>query len=179
MTSIYAPSYTHGVVHRDRLIALRKARGWTQEDLAKAAGVSQGTISRLERGEIRAAWSDTLPKIAEVLGTSVEYLKGAADAAAPEAVPAAELVVPSGSTGEPLDAIPETLGGMRGYAEQEKRARKQLARDGDDVPEWVWPHVRASNALSVANVAPSVAMLCELAKLIAMHADPNAKPPVR
>lgn len=178
MTSIYAPSYTHGVVHRDRLIALRKARSWTQEDLAKAAGVSQGTISRLERGEIRAAWSDTLPKIAEVLGTSVEYLKGA-DVAAPDGAPATESVVPSSTSSDPVDAIPETLGGMRGYAEQEKRARKQLARDGDDVPEWVWPHVRASNALSVANVAPSVAMLCELAKLIAMHADPNAKPPVR
>lgn len=170
-------SYNYPVLDGRRIADLRKAKNWTQADLANAAGVSQGTVSRMERGEIRAAWSDSLPRIAEALGTTIDYLKGGDAIASPD--PPAPDAVPSPNTDVPAESIPESLGGMRAYAEQEKRARKQLARDGIDVPEWVWPHVRAANPLSAGNVPPSVAMLVELATLVANHGDPSAKPPTR
>lgn len=36
---------------RDRLRELRMARGWSQEDLAHACGVTWGSVSRWERGK--------------------------------------------------------------------------------------------------------------------------------
>lgn len=32
----------------DELIELRKARGWTQQDLAKACGLTQSVVARIE-----------------------------------------------------------------------------------------------------------------------------------
>lgn len=32
----------------DELIELRKARGWTQQDLAKACGLTQSVVARVE-----------------------------------------------------------------------------------------------------------------------------------
>ena len=32
----------------DELIELRKARGWTQQDLAKAGGLTQSVVARIE-----------------------------------------------------------------------------------------------------------------------------------
>lgn len=32
----------------DELIELRKARGWTQKDLAKACGLTQSVVARIE-----------------------------------------------------------------------------------------------------------------------------------
>lgn len=34
-----------------RIRNARKSRGWSQAELAKAAGVAEGTVARLERGE--------------------------------------------------------------------------------------------------------------------------------
>ena len=48
--------------------ALRRRTHWTQDRLAKAAGVSQATVSRVERGEIRHQTLHTLTLIAEALG---------------------------------------------------------------------------------------------------------------
>jgi len=52
--------------------ALRRRRGWRQEDLAAAVGVSQAEISRLERGERRRPSVDLLEKVAAGLGARVE-----------------------------------------------------------------------------------------------------------
>ena len=35
----------------DRIVDLRKNKGWSQEELAKQVNVSNSTISRIEKGE--------------------------------------------------------------------------------------------------------------------------------
>ena len=47
--------------------AVRVRRGWRQSDLADAAGVSQTTVSRLERGRVHAMPIATLRAVAEAL----------------------------------------------------------------------------------------------------------------
>lgn len=55
----------------ERLKALRESAGLTQEGLARAAGVSVSTVSKLEQLGQDPAWS-TVVKIAAGLGVSVE-----------------------------------------------------------------------------------------------------------
>lgn len=53
-----------------RVLDLRAARKWNQIQLAKRAGVSQSTVSRVESGESAAADLDTIGKLAEAFGVS-------------------------------------------------------------------------------------------------------------
>lgn len=57
-----------------RLIEARSKLGWSQDDLAAKAGVSQGTIGHLESGRNKS--STRLPDIAAALGVTVEWLTG-------------------------------------------------------------------------------------------------------
>lgn len=59
-----------------RLRKMREERGLSQEELASAAGVRQGNISRLERGKVASPGIDLLSKVAAGLGVSVEELTG-------------------------------------------------------------------------------------------------------
>lgn len=52
--------------------ALRKAKQWTQEDLAKRAGIDRATVSRIERNERYEL--ATLKKIANGLGVELSDL---------------------------------------------------------------------------------------------------------
>ena len=65
-----------------RIASLRALHGMGQNDLAKAIGVAQCTVSRWERGE-KAPSIRALPAIAEALGCAVEYLIGGPDATSP------------------------------------------------------------------------------------------------
>jgi len=56
-----------------RLRPLRLERAMTQADLAKAAGVTAGTIVRLERGA-RPPYPTTIRKLAAALGVDVRVL---------------------------------------------------------------------------------------------------------
>lgn len=51
----------------ENLREIRKAKGMSQEQLAEAADVSQGTISKIERGEMNVTY-DVIIKIATALG---------------------------------------------------------------------------------------------------------------
>ena len=53
--------------------AARIGRGWSQEQLARAADVSAGTINNLERGRQGASLVTAL-KLARVLGLSLDGL---------------------------------------------------------------------------------------------------------
>lgn len=61
----------------ERIAALRNERELSQTELAKQAGVSQGTIGKLEAGI--SSGSSHLHKIARVLGTTPAYLAGETD----------------------------------------------------------------------------------------------------
>jgi transcriptional regulator with XRE-family HTH domain len=58
-----------------RLRELRVSKGWTQDELARAAGTTVRNISRLETGAQEATWPTVL-KLAEVFGVSCEAFCG-------------------------------------------------------------------------------------------------------
>jgi transcriptional regulator with XRE-family HTH domain len=54
---------------REQIKALRKERGWTQQQLAERAGMEQATISAIENGHRGHRWSRrTLDKFAHAFG---------------------------------------------------------------------------------------------------------------
>src|SRR6202035_4152654 len=60
-----------------RIQGLRESRGWTQERLAEALGITKSIVRRYEGGAISPG-AKTLTLLGSVLGVSVDYLLGAA-----------------------------------------------------------------------------------------------------
>ena len=58
----------------ERLKFIRKLKGMTQTQLAKAIGVDQSAISQIERGDSKGANAENLLKIAAVLQTNPQWL---------------------------------------------------------------------------------------------------------
>jgi transcriptional regulator with XRE-family HTH domain len=54
----------------------RAEKGLTQAELAKQAGVTQATISRIESGELTQLMSDALKRLAAALEVTVDFLVG-------------------------------------------------------------------------------------------------------
>ena len=53
---------------------LRKQKGWSQEKLAREAGISYQTLIKIEQGRIKNPKLETLIKLAKALGTSLDKL---------------------------------------------------------------------------------------------------------
>lgn len=160
----------------NRLRKLMADRGWSARETARRAGWGEtaevsNLLRRLDAGG--TARTDTLEDLARAFGVSLgELVDGAPSSSDPTPTaddpPMQDVPLPT--------EMPETLGQRRDYARQEAAAKKELARRGESVEEWVWPHVRATNNFTLENSAPGVAMLCELAKFIASFGAPSAKP---
>lgn len=60
--------YTERVVRQLTLKEARGRRKWTQEQLEAESGVSQATISKIERGERVSSSNDTVQKLEQALG---------------------------------------------------------------------------------------------------------------
>lgn len=58
------------------LVKLRKQKGWTQEKLAVESGISYNTIIKIERGGIENPKIETVIKLADALGISIDKLVG-------------------------------------------------------------------------------------------------------
>jgi transcriptional regulator with XRE-family HTH domain len=54
-----------------RIKQLRKARGWSQRDLARAAQMHPPTVSQIESGKT-TLWPGYAARIAKALGVSIE-----------------------------------------------------------------------------------------------------------
>ena len=61
-------------MQRNRLREIRLLRNLTQADLAKSAGVSQPTVSDIERGDIVSPAHETVARLALALNVSIEEL---------------------------------------------------------------------------------------------------------
>lgn len=61
------------------LKALRERRGLTQEALGPMAGITTGTLSKIETGQTSCAWS-TVIQIIDALGVSLSELAKAVEA---------------------------------------------------------------------------------------------------
>jgi transcriptional regulator with XRE-family HTH domain len=71
-----------------RLLLTRRDEEMNQDDLALKAGVSQSTISRIERGVLEDIPLTTIEALAKALGVRPEYLAGWSDDALGEDRPA-------------------------------------------------------------------------------------------
>lgn len=56
--------------------ALREEREMNQKDLAVASKITQATISRIEKGQVKQLKSEALKRLAEALRVTVDYLVG-------------------------------------------------------------------------------------------------------
>ena len=63
-----------GKFYLKNLKGYRNKKGWSQEKLAREAGVSYQTVIKIERGYIRSPRLDTILKIAKALGVSLDDL---------------------------------------------------------------------------------------------------------
>ena len=61
---------------RHRVLVTRRDKKMSQEDLARAVGISVNTLARFERGEIGDIKAHVLSKMADVLGVTTDYLLG-------------------------------------------------------------------------------------------------------
>lgn len=64
---------------RNRLIELREEKGFTQYELAKAAGISVVTLNKIETSEEAKPFASTLKKIALALGVGMDEFKEGSD----------------------------------------------------------------------------------------------------
>lgn len=58
----------------DRIHTLRKEKGLTLEYIGKMTGVAKSTVRKWESGDIASIRSVNLQKLADALGTTIEYL---------------------------------------------------------------------------------------------------------
>src|SRR6516165_5195729 len=91
---------------------LRAGAGLTQQELAKAAGVSPRSVSDLERGINRTARRDTAVRLAGALGLA-EPARSLFVAAALGRIPAAQAL--AAGRGQPPGGPPAAAGGMHGF----------------------------------------------------------------
>ena len=64
---------------RERLRALRRVQGLTQQQLQSLSGVPYTTISRIETGVATEITTSTLTRLAAALGVTNDYLLGISD----------------------------------------------------------------------------------------------------
>ena len=60
----------------DKVRELRQKLGWNQATLAQQSDITQATISRIENGKVTQPKMGQLQKLAEALGTTIDYLAG-------------------------------------------------------------------------------------------------------
>jgi transcriptional regulator with XRE-family HTH domain len=62
--------------HLRNLKKLRNKKGWSQEKLAREAGISYIALVKIERGMIKNPKLETLIKLSKALGVSIDKLVG-------------------------------------------------------------------------------------------------------
>jgi transcriptional regulator with XRE-family HTH domain len=61
-------------VYLKNLAKLRKQKGWSQEKLAREANISYNTLIKIERGGIKNPRIETVIKLADALGVTLDKL---------------------------------------------------------------------------------------------------------
>ena len=91
----------------EKLQKLRKARGWTQEELSEKIGVSRQSLSKWESD---GALPDTanIILLADLFGVTTDYLLREAEAASP-AAPIKEAPIPEPSASQPIAPIVQVM----------------------------------------------------------------------
>ncbi len=139
------------------LRALRTARGWSQEEVARRAGISRAGVGAIEAGKLVPSTAAALA-LAAAFGCRVEDLFRLRDAAGPDEV----------AWAWPPDRLParywlaESNGVTRAYP-TESTPRGGPAHDGvvrDGPPLWV-DGIEAARTLVVASCDPAAGLLAD------------------
>ena len=108
----------------DRLVALRRARGWSQEELAVRLGVSRQAVSKWERAEASPD-TDNLIALARLYGVSLDQLL---------------LEVPTEGESAQAREDREVFAAAEAWEAGEERLRKQRKKVWARRKEWLlWP----------------------------------------
>lgn len=154
-----AYSQTHTLrgmaIRNDLLRDLRKARGWTQAQLAEAAGIAQGTYSRIERGESVSSQATTMAALEKALGIAPGSLTSDADTLEIRSIPSTTAAPSTGGRGE-FDQIAADL-----LAETPEAQRPAV--------EVAIEKVRHSGAMQSLDIPLTVAGLDALVKVVSRH----------
>jgi transcriptional regulator with XRE-family HTH domain len=59
-----------------RVVLSRTRRGWSQKELSEKTGLSQKTLSLLEKGHSQRLYAETVVRLAKALGVSTDWLLG-------------------------------------------------------------------------------------------------------
>ncbi len=156
------PSEPSGGEAAGRLRLARLAHGLSQEQLARAAGVTRQAVAGIETGR----WDPSLRvalRLAGALGTGVEALFGPPTAPPPEPVELVGAPLPAGRrlrtavVGDRRIGFP--LFGARGLAIGFEPATAVLLASGPGVPGLASPLLPAARTLVVAGCDPALALL--------------------
>ena len=122
---------------------LREEKGMTQKELADASKITQATISRIEKGQVKQLKSEALRRLADALEVGVNYLIGQTTALTLDELPLAS-PPPSPERAEqsltqysisnivrelrklPSEARDQVAGFVRFLLEKEEQKRKAL-----------------------------------------------------
>lgn len=115
----------------ERIAAKRKTLGWSQNELARRAGVNHPTLFKIESGQRSNPSIGTIVKIARALGTTAELLVGAEPAEPRRRTKAdAERLAQGGiALVEELAALRKRVDALEAWRrDQEGRSRKRATR---------------------------------------------------
>lgn len=59
-----------------RVVLARTKRNWNQKKLSEQAGLSQKTLSLIEKGHAHRLYADTVVRLAKALGVTTDWLLG-------------------------------------------------------------------------------------------------------
>lgn len=62
------------LIDRDAVTKQRRARGWSQRDLATEAGVTRYTVQGIETGRHQRTWTKTLRKLAAAFEVDLDVI---------------------------------------------------------------------------------------------------------
>ncbi len=95
----------------EKVKELREKKGMNQKELSEASGITQATISRIEKGKVNQLKSEALKRLADALGSTIDYLVDKTDELTPNDI------LRSDDTAKHL---------FRGYEKLSSEGRKQL-----------------------------------------------------
>lgn len=148
-------------IRNDLIRELRTARGWNQTKLAEAAGISQGTLSRIERGESVSSLAGTMAALERALVVAPGTLTGETPAQDIRTTPAPDAAPVNGARTE-FDQVAADL-----LAETPEAQRPAVEASVEKI--------RRSGSMQSLDIPLTVASLDALVRVVSRHTRHRAR----